>query len=79
MPDVHTADGQVFPVKPEIAAKAHISAARYQDMFERAAVMWAFAAISGLTGNTWLSAAWTSGMNVFLPRSWGHRPASSGT
>jgi acetyl-CoA synthetase len=37
MPDVHTADGQVFPVKPEIAAKAHISAARYQDMFERAA------------------------------------------
>jgi acetyl-CoA synthetase len=37
MPDVHPADGQVFPVKPEIAAKAHITAARYQDMFERAA------------------------------------------
>ncbi len=37
MPDVHAADGQVFPVKPEIAAKAHITAARYQDMFERAA------------------------------------------
>ena len=37
MPDVHAADSQVFPVKPEIAAKAHITAARYQDMFERAA------------------------------------------
>jgi acetyl-CoA synthetase len=37
MPDVHPADGQVFPVRPEIAAKAHITAARYQDMFERAA------------------------------------------
>jgi acetyl-CoA synthetase len=37
MPDVHPADGQVFPVKPEIAARAHISPARYQDMFERAA------------------------------------------
>src|SRR6201997_2968804 len=37
MPDVHPADGQVFPIKPEIAAKAHITAARYQDMFERAA------------------------------------------
>ncbi len=37
MPDIHPADGQVFPVKPEIAAKAHITAPRYQDMFERAA------------------------------------------
>ena len=37
MPDAHPADGQVFPVKPEIAAKAHITAARYQDMFEHAA------------------------------------------
>ncbi|HEY2618164.1 MAG TPA: acetate--CoA ligase [Acetobacteraceae bacterium] len=37
MPDVHPADGQVFPVKPEIAAKARITAARYQDMFEHAA------------------------------------------
>jgi acetyl-CoA synthetase len=37
MPDVHAADSQVFPVKPEIAAKAHITTARYQDMFERAA------------------------------------------
>jgi acetyl-CoA synthetase len=37
MPDVHAADGQVFPVKPEIAARAHVTAAHYQDMFERAA------------------------------------------
>ena len=37
MPDIHPADGQVFPVKPEIAAKARITAARYQDMFEHAA------------------------------------------
>jgi acetyl-CoA synthetase len=37
MPDVHPADGQVFPIKPDIAAKAHITPARYQDMFERAA------------------------------------------
>ena len=36
MPDVHPADGQVFPVKPEIAAKTHINTARYQEMFERA-------------------------------------------
>src|ERR1700760_1422642 len=37
MPDAHAADGQVFPVRPKVAAKAHINAARYQDMFERAA------------------------------------------
>ncbi|MEJ0018669.1 MAG: acetate--CoA ligase [Acetobacteraceae bacterium] len=37
MPDIHAADGQVFPVRPEIAAKAHVTAARYQDMMERAA------------------------------------------
>jgi acetyl-CoA synthetase len=37
MPDVHPIDGQVFPVKPEVAAKAHVTAARYQDMFEHAA------------------------------------------
>jgi acetyl-CoA synthetase len=36
MPDVHPTDGQVYPVKPDIAAKAHINAARYQEMFERA-------------------------------------------
>ena len=37
MPDAHPADGHVFPVRPEIAAKAHVTTARYQDMFERAA------------------------------------------
>ena len=37
MPDVHPADGQLYPVKPEIAAKAHVTSARYQDMFEHAA------------------------------------------
>ena len=37
MPDVHAADSQVFPVKPDVAARAHITAARYQDMFENAA------------------------------------------
>jgi acetyl-CoA synthetase len=37
MSETHPADGQIFPVKPEIAAKAHVSAARYRDMFERAA------------------------------------------
>src|SRR5215510_13642981 len=36
MPDIHPVEGQIFPVKPEIAGKAHITAARYQDMFERA-------------------------------------------
>ncbi len=37
MPDAHPAGGQVFPVRQEIAAKAHVNAARYQEMFERAA------------------------------------------
>ena len=37
MPDDHATEGRVFPVRPEIAAKAHVTAARYQDMFERAA------------------------------------------
>ena len=37
MPDVHPADEHVFPVRPEFAAKAHVTAARYQDMFEHAA------------------------------------------
>jgi len=37
MPDAHPADSQVFPVRAEIAAKAHVNAARYQEMFERAA------------------------------------------
>jgi acetyl-CoA synthetase len=34
---MHPTDGQIIPVKPEIAAKAHITAPRYQEMFERAA------------------------------------------
>jgi acetyl-CoA synthetase len=29
--------GEIFPVRPEIAAKAHVSEARYRDMAERAA------------------------------------------
>jgi acetyl-CoA synthetase len=37
MPDAHTADSQLIPVKPEIAAKAHVSADGYRDMYERAA------------------------------------------
>jgi len=37
MPDAHPAGGQVFPVRQEIAAKAHVNAALYQEMFERAA------------------------------------------
>jgi len=36
MPDtVH--EGQVFPVRPEIMAKTHVSEARYRDMYEQAA------------------------------------------
>jgi acetyl-CoA synthetase len=35
MPDTHSPD-QVFPVRPEIAAHAHVSQARYQSMYERA-------------------------------------------
>ena len=37
MPDTHPADGQVFPVRPEIAAHAHVTAERYREMYERAA------------------------------------------
>ena len=37
MPDTHPAEGQVFPVRPEIAAHAHVTAERYQQMYERAA------------------------------------------
>ena len=37
MPDTHPAEGQVFPVRPEIAAHAHVTAERYQEMYERAA------------------------------------------
>ena len=37
MSETHHPDGQIFPVRPEAAARAHISAARYRDLYERAA------------------------------------------
>ena len=37
MPDSVQHDGQIFPVRPEIAAKAHVNEARYRSMYERAA------------------------------------------
>jgi acetyl-CoA synthetase len=37
MPDTHHPEGQKFPVKPEIAAHAHVTAAQYRDLYERAA------------------------------------------
>jgi acetyl-CoA synthetase len=37
MPDTIQHDTQLFPVRPEIAAKAHVSEARYRDMAEHAA------------------------------------------
>ena len=37
MPDTNPADGQLFPVRPEIAAHAHVTAERYREMYERAA------------------------------------------
>ncbi|MBV9251374.1 MAG: acetate--CoA ligase [Acetobacteraceae bacterium] len=36
MPDASSHEGQIFPVRPEIAAKAHVTEARYRDMYERA-------------------------------------------
>ena len=33
----HAPQGQLFPVKPEFAAQAHVNAARYRGMFEHAA------------------------------------------
>src|SRR5665213_2805121 len=36
MPDTVQHEGQLFPVRPEIAATAHVTAARYRDMYERA-------------------------------------------
>ena len=35
MPDTH--QPEVFPVKPEIAAQTHVTAAQYRDLYERAA------------------------------------------
>jgi acetyl-CoA synthetase len=37
MPDTHSPDGQIFPVRPEIAAHAHVSEARYRATYEQAA------------------------------------------
>ena len=37
MAESHHADTQLFPVRPEIAAHAHVTAERYQQMYERAA------------------------------------------
>jgi acetyl-CoA synthetase len=37
MPDSHHPEGKIFPVKPEIAAQAHVTAAQYRDLYEHAA------------------------------------------
>ncbi len=37
MPDTQPAEGQTLPVRPEIAAHAHVSHERYREMYERAA------------------------------------------
>ena len=37
MPDTVHHEGQIFPARPEIVAKAHVSEARYRDMYEHAA------------------------------------------
>ena len=37
MPDTIKHDGQVFPVRPEIAAKAHVTRGALPDMYEHAA------------------------------------------
>jgi acetyl-CoA synthetase len=37
MPDTQHPVAQVFPVRPEIAAEAHVTAAQYRDMYEHAA------------------------------------------
>ncbi len=37
MPDIHYAEGQIFPVRPEVAAHTHVTAARYREMYEHAA------------------------------------------
>jgi acetyl-CoA synthetase len=36
MPDTHQAQEQVFPVRPEIAARALVNEAQYREMYERA-------------------------------------------
>jgi acetyl-CoA synthetase len=36
MPDIHPIDAQAFPVRPEIAAHAHVTSERYRAMYELA-------------------------------------------
>ncbi|MDE2199330.1 MAG: acetate--CoA ligase [Rhodospirillales bacterium] len=36
MSDAHATQGQIFPVRPEVAAHAHVTAARYRELYERA-------------------------------------------
>ncbi len=36
MPDTHHPDEHIIPVRPEIAAQAHVTAERYRDMYEQA-------------------------------------------
>src|ERR1700677_2571637 len=36
MPDTHPIVAQIFPVRPEVAEKAHVTAAGYRTMYERA-------------------------------------------
>ena len=37
MPDTHHPDNLLFPVRPEVAAHTHVTAARYREMYEHAA------------------------------------------
>jgi acetyl-CoA synthetase len=37
MPDTHHAEGQIFPVRPEVAAHAHVTAPHYRELYEQAA------------------------------------------
>ncbi len=37
MSETHHPEGQLFPVRPEFAARAHVGAARYAEMFDKAA------------------------------------------
>jgi acetyl-CoA synthetase len=36
MPDTHHPEGQLFPVRPEVAARTHVTTQRYLDMYEHA-------------------------------------------
>jgi acetyl-CoA synthetase len=37
VPDIHLPEPETIPVRPEIAARAHITAEKYRDMYDRAA------------------------------------------